>query len=232
MSARMLAIDLRRGPAPLLALAVLVLAGAPALGDAGGCVDAALSLREAMWLVFPCVLAAGVWRGGAARRRHVDEAIAVGALPAWRRAAVEGGSIGLAGAATLVLLGGALALGGCGLGDAGVGAVAVVAVLAAAFAGLALGRVASAPMGAPLALFAGLAVTATFGGWSPGGSDAMLLLPGVAENVTAAQLTGVAAAQVLWFAGLAVAGWLAASGRRLAAVAVVVAGLAAVPALG
>lgn len=232
MTARMLAVDLRRGPAPVLALAVLVLGGAPALSAPSACDDAAMSLRGAMWLVFPCVLAAGVWHGGAARRRDVEEAIVASALPAWRRAAVEGGAIGLTGAAMLLLLLGTLAMTGCGAGPASAAAVALLAVQAAAFTGLALGRFTAAPMAAPLTLFAGLVVTATVGGWSAGSSEAMLLLPGVAEDVTPGQLTArISVSQMLWFAGLAISGWLAASGWRLAAVACAVAGLAALMAL-
>ena len=60
--------------------------------------------------------------------------------------------------------------------------MAFLALGAAAFAGLALGRVAAAPMAAPLVLFAGLVVTSLFGGWSAASADTLLLLPGVAED--------------------------------------------------
>lgn len=227
MTARMLAVDLRRGPAPALGLAVLGLGGALVLG--GGC-DAVLSLRRAMWLVFPCVLAAGVWHGGSARRQDLDEAVTASALPAWRRSAVEGGSITVAGFAAFVLLLGAQALnGGCTsltASSSAAGVVAVLALAAAAFAGLAFGRVAAAPMAAPLVLFAGLVVTSVFGGWSAASGDALLLLPGVAEDATADQLTvRISVAQTLWFAGVAVSGWLCASRPRLAALAPAAAGL-------
>ena len=44
----------------------------------------------------------------------------------------------------------------------------------------------------------------------------MLLLPAVGEEATPDQLSGrIALAQMLWFAGLALAGWLAASRRGL-----------------
>jgi hypothetical protein len=227
MTARMLAVDLRRGPAPVLGLAVLGLGGALVLG--AGC-DAVFSLRRAMWLVFPCVLAAGVWHGGSARRRHLDEAVTASALPAWRRSAVEGGSITVAGFAAFVLLFGAQTLnGGCPAlttGSSAAGVVAVLALGAAAFAGLALGRVAAAAMAAPLVLFAGLVVTSLFGGWSAASADVLLLLPGVAEDAAADQLTvTISVAQMLWFAGLAVSGWLCASRPRLAGLAPAAAGL-------
>lgn len=233
MTARMLAVDLRRGPAPILGLAVLGLGGALALG--GGC-DAVLSLRRAMWLVFPCVLAAGVWHGGSARRRHVDEAITASALPAERRSAVEGGSITVAGFAAFVLLFGAQTLsGGCTAltaGSAAAGVVAFLALAAAAFAGLALGRIAAAPMAAPLVLFAGLVVTSLFGGWSVASADTLLLLPSVAEGGATDQLSvKLSVAQTLWFAGLAVSGWLCASRPRLTGLAPAAAGLVALWAL-
>ncbi len=203
-----LALDLRRGPAPVLALVVLGLGAAMVLPDE--CASAAVQLRRAMWLVFPCAFAAGVWHGGAARRRHVDETL--GALPAppWRRAAVEGGSLAVAAVAALVVL---LALtafsGGCGTGSLGAIVAGMLALPAAAFAGLALGRLAPAPMAAPLALFVALAVPSVFGGWAPGDGAARLVLPLVREDVTAADLTArISAGQALWFTGLAASGWL------------------------
>lgn len=221
---RPLLMDLRRGPAPLLALGVLVLAGAP---GASACQSAVLSLRDGLWLALPCVLAAGVWHGGAARRRGVDEALRSTPAPAQRRAAVEGGSLGLASASALALVLVALLAGGCASGPLSVGAVAVLAVAATGFAGLAIGRVFPAPMAAPLALFFTLVVASVFGGWTEESSKALLLLPTAGEGVTAAQLAGaVAAGQLLWFAGLGLAGWLAASGRWRAAALPAAAGLA------
>jgi len=246
VTARALALDLRRGPAPLIALAVLGLGGALVLSDPGGCdgrwPDAVLSLRGALGTALPCVLAAGVWHGGSPRRRGTDDAIAATALPAWRRSAVEGGSIGLAGLAAFVLLLGALTVaGGCTAGLSTASSVAALAasalaLQAAAFAGLALGRAAVAPMAAPLALFASLVVTMVLGGWSPKGADAMLLLPGVGEDVTVRQLTTrISIGQMLWFAGLAVSGWLCASRwparLRLAGLAPAAAGLVTLVAL-
>lgn len=243
MTARMLALDLRRGPAPLVALAVLVLGGAQALSAADACdgrwSGALFALRQdAVWLAFPCVLAAGVWRGGRAHRRMLDDALGATSLPAWRRAAVEGGSIGLAGlAAVVVLLGAVMASGGCTSGPgswaaAGSGAVTALSLLAAAFAGLALGRAATAPMATPLVLFLALAVTSVFGGWTAEDGRAMLLLPAVGEDATPDQLSGrIALAQMLWFAGLALAGWLAASRHGLAGLGAGVAGLVALLAL-
>lgn len=241
MTPRMLALDLRRGPAPVVALAILGLAGSLVLSAPDACdgrwSDAVLALRRTMWLVFPCVLAAGVWHGGRTSRRLLDDAIGASALPAWQRSAVEGGSIGLAGLAAFVLLFGALTVTGCTSGSltgsaAAAGVVTVLSLQAAAFAGLAIGRFAAAPMATPLVLFAGLAVTAIFGGWSEGSAQAMLLLPGVAEDVTAGQLTvRTSIAQMLWFAGLAVSGWLYASRWLLAGLAPAAAGLAALWAL-
>ena len=76
------------------------------------------------------------------------------------------------------------------------------------------------------------AATAVFGGWSAESARAMLLLPGVGEEVTARELTvRTSAAQMLWFAGLAVSGWLWASRLRLAGLAPAAAGLAALWAL-
>jgi hypothetical protein len=246
VTARMLALDLRRGPAPLLVLALLGLGGAGVLGDAGACdgqwPQAVLSLRQTLAIVVPCVLAAGVWHGGTARRRGVDEAIAAGARPAWQRTAIEGGSIGLAGLGAFVLLLGALTVGGgCTSGlptgtSAASAIVTVLALQAAAFAGLALGRLASAPMAAPLVLFGGLAVTMVLGGWSQGSGAATLVLPTVDEAVRAHELTvRISAGQILWFGGLAVSGWLSASRWPArfppARLAPAVAGLAALAAL-
>ena len=101
-----------------------------------------------------------------ARRRGVDEALRSTPAPAQRRAAVEGGSLGLASASALVLVLVALLAGGCTPGPLSVGAVAVFAVAAAGFTGLALGRVFPAPMAAPLALFLTLVVASVFGGWT------------------------------------------------------------------
>jgi hypothetical protein len=242
VTARMLALDLRRGPALVLLLALLGLGGALVLGDSAGCDGrwpaAVLSLRDSLGIVVPCVLAAGVWHGGSPRRRDVEGTIAATALPSWRRSAVEGGSIGLAGLAAFALLLVALtASGGCtsGLssgGSAAALAASVLAIQAAAFAGLALGRLAAAPMAAPLVLFAGLTVTMVLGGWAPGSGWAALALPALEEGVDAGQLTArTSIAQALWFAGVAVSGWLLASGRparfRPAALVPAAAGLAA-----
>jgi hypothetical protein len=231
MTARMLALDLRRGPAPLVALAVLGLALLAAGGCGGDWSEAVLALRDAAWLVVPCVFAAGVWRGGSARRRGVDEAIAATALPPWRSAALEGGAIGLAGAAAQLTLLGGLTAGGCTQGvsaeAAAVAFASVVALQAAAFTGLALGRLTATPMAAPLALFTALAVPAVLGGWTPGDSGALLLLPSLGEGVSANELTvRISAGQALWFAGLALTGWLSAS-RLPARLVPAAAGLAA-----
>jgi hypothetical protein len=246
MTTRMLAIDLRRGPAPVLALALLVLGGAQILGGSVDCgagwPDVALAVRDGMWLAFPCVLAAGVWRGGAARRRQLDGAIRAASLPRRRRSAVEGGSLGLAGIAALaLLLVTATAAGGCApdglrVDSAAAGLAGGAALVAAAFAGLALGRVAPAPLAAPLALFLALAVGSVFGGWAPGDDAAMLLLPGLGEGVGAGDLELRATmAQLCWFAGLAITGWLAAGAgsrrSRLTAPLPALAGLAALFAL-
>ena len=246
MTARMLALDLRRGPAPLVALAVLGLGGALVLGAPGGCggrwPEAVLSLRGVAWVVGACVLAAGVWRGGSARRYRLDDAMAASALPAWRRCAVEGCAIGLAGVAAAALLLAALTVtGGCTSGflAGSSGAVAfagALALVAAAFSGLALGAFAPAPMAAPLALLGALTVTSVLGEWSGESGSAMLLLPGVADDVTARELTlRTSAGQMLWFAGLAASGWLLASRFparfRLARLAPAAIGLAALAAL-
>jgi len=241
MTARMLALDLRRGPAPLVALVVLALGGMAALSAPDECQgawnEAVLALRDSMWLVLPCVLAAGIWHGGRARRRGLDDAVAAAALPPARRAAVEGASLGLAVLAVFVVLLVAVTAGGCTSGALGASAAAsalvtLVSLVAAAFVGLALGRTASSPMAAPLALFLVLAVTSVFGGWSPGDGRVMLILPGLGEDVTVADLTvRRSLGQLLWFAGLAVSGWLWASGRRLAGLAPAAAGAAALAAL-
>jgi hypothetical protein len=219
----MVALDLRRGPAALLALALVGLGVVLVLGTPADCdgrwPDAVISLRSSSaWLVIPCILAAGVWRGGSARRRHLSDVIGASSRPGWQRAAVEGGSIGLVGAATyLLLLTTVTATGGCTsalptASSAGVAVAGVLAIQAAAFAGLALGRLATGPMAAPLALFAGLSVTSVLGGWSGEGSEAMLLLPSLDDGVSPQQLSvRTSMGQTLWFAGLAVSGWLCAS---------------------
>jgi hypothetical protein len=246
MTARMLALDLRRGPAPLLVLTLLALGGLLVLGDSGGCEGrwpaAVILLRETLGIVLPFVLAAGVWHGGSPRRRGVEGTIAATALPSWRRAAVEGGSIGLGGLAAFALLLGVLTAGaGCtsGLSTGSSAAALVASVLAlqaGAFAGLAIGRLSPAPMTAPLVLFGGLAVTMVLGGWSPGAGWALLLLPGLDEAVTARHLTAeTSVAQALWFTGLAMSGWLWASRSparfRLVGVAPAAAGVAALAVL-
>jgi hypothetical protein len=226
MTARMVALDLRRGPAALLTLALLGLGGVLLLGTPVECdgrwPEAVISVRNnSAWLVIPAVLAAGVWRGGSARRRHLSDVIGASSRPGWQRAAVEGGSIGLVGAATYVLLLATVtATGDCtsALPTASSAAAAVAGVLAiqaAAFAGLALGRSAAAPMVAPLALFGAMSVTFVLGGWSGEGSDWMLLLPSLDEGIAAGQLSVRASlGQSLWFTGLAVAGWLWAARRH------------------
>jgi hypothetical protein len=246
MTARILAVDFRRGTASVLLLALLGLGGALVFSDSPGCDgrwgEGVLSLRQALGVLVPCVLAAGVWRGGSARRQGLDEAIAATPLPPWRSSAVEGGAIGLAGVGAFGLLLASLTVaGGCtadvsaGNAAAAIGA-SVLALQAAAFAGLALGRSLAAPMTAPLALFAGLVVTMVLGGWSPGSGWAMLLLPAVDEAVGLSGLSvSVSTAQMLWFAGLALSGWLLASrrpgGSRLVRLAPAAAGLAALVAL-
>ena len=234
MTARMLAIDFRRGPAPLLTILFLVLGGALISEAPGSCDGAMLSLRQAMWSVYPCVLAAAVWHGGAARRRRVLETVATSALPPWPRAAVEGGSIALAGLAAFAALAASLALTGCtgpiSAEAAAAGGVTAVSLLAAGFAGLALGRVFFVPMAAPLTLFLVLAVTSVFGGWTEDGSWAMLVLPGVGEDVHEVPLR-ISLAQALWFAGAALSGWLLASQRGPVAFVPAVVGLGALAAL-
>ena len=223
MTARMVALDLRRGPAALLTLALLGLGGVLLLGTPAECAgrwpEAVISLRNnSAWLVIPAVLAAGVWRGGSARRRHLSDVIGASSRPGWQRAAVEGGSIGLVGAATyLLLLATVTVASDCTsalptTSSAAAAVAGVLAIQAAAFAGLALGRSAAAPMVAPLALFGAMSVTFVLGGWSGEGSDAMLLLPSLDEGIAAGQLSVSASlGQTLWFAGLAVSGWLCAS---------------------
>ena len=247
MTARMLALDVRRGPALVLGIALLGLGAALLLSGSTQCdgrwAGAVLALRNEAWLLVPCVLAAGVWRGGSPRRRHVDETIGASAAPRWRRAAIEGGSLALAGSAVFVVLLALLTVsGGCTaavVDDRSLAAAlaGVVSVPAAAFAGLAIGRLATTPMAAPLTLFAALAVTAVVGaGWSSDSGGALLVLPALGEDLGIGQLaTTTSVAQLIWFVGLAVSGWLLASRSParlpILGLAPAAAGLAAVAAL-
>jgi hypothetical protein len=247
MTARVIALDLWRGPAGLLALALLGLGAVLLLGTPTRCdgqwAEAVTSLRSSgAWLAIPAILAAGVWRGGSAERRGLGDAIAASPRPGLQRAAVEGGTIALVGAgAYLVLLASVTVAEGCTgaltASSAAAATAGLLAIPAAAFAGLALGRAAAAPMAAPLALFAAVSVISVFGGWSGEEGDAMLLLPLLDDRVAADQV-GVASSvgQALWFTGLAVSGWMFASRWpsrwKITRLAPALAGLAALAALG
>ncbi|MFI0791498.1 hypothetical protein ACH4OY_02160 [Micromonospora rubida] len=248
---RVLRIELRRSAAPGVGLLLLAV-GTAYLGLSntytGRWAALAAEHRLGLVLLIPLALAGGAWYGRRERRQRVDELLATTPRPGAQRRLVAAGALAVTVLAAYLL---AFAVGAVRVapdatylppGLARTVAVGAVALVAAAWLGLALGRVLPQPVVAPAAavVAAGAMVAARMyvtGGFGDDLPRAVLLDPILdgADDFSAI-LGRVHAGQALWLVGLAAtaAGLLAAGRRHQVAFALVpalVGGALAVPLL-
>ncbi|MFD9190577.1 hypothetical protein ACFWCA_20380 [Streptomyces phaeochromogenes] len=195
------------------------------------------SMRGTAWIVLPVALAAGIWHGGRERRSEVSELFAatprprsVRLLPAFL---VIAGAVVLAEAAMVGWAGvlvSRYAPYGDGLQPAGL-AVGLLAAVAVTLLGLGVGRVASAPVAAPLGAVLLFLILSVSQDSRPANRlvDTVLPMLPVADDFHRV-LPSLSVAQGVWFAALGVTGVLlavAASTRaRVLALTPAVAGVA------
>ncbi|MFC4148716.1 hypothetical protein ACFO0M_20875 [Micromonospora mangrovi] len=217
---RALRVELRRGTAPLAAVAmfgagVWMLAVHP--DDwAGRWAGLANYLRMSLLILCALMIAAGAWQSGRERRRDIDELIASTPRPGWQPLAVAWLAVTVAGVAgLLVAFAGAAVLIARVATYAGGGwwwtlTVGVIALAAAAAVGVLVGRLVPLRVAAPiagLATYLGLAIVTywdgTPGAWlSPvyGGWAVYSRVPG---RVTALQAAWLVVLTVLLLAAAA-----------------------------
>ncbi|MFE9613526.1 hypothetical protein [Streptomyces sp. NPDC006012] len=197
------------------------------------------SMRGAAWIGLPVAFAAAIWHGGRERRAEVCELFAATPRPVPVRLApaflVIAGTVVLA-VAAMVAWAVALVTGHATYDDGqwplGL-AVGLLATVAVTLLGLGVGRVAAAPVAAPLgAVLLFLILTVSQG---RGGGQAHRLVDTVLPTLPVTDdfhrvLPSLTAAQGIWFAALGVTGVLlavaATTRARLLALAPAVAGLA------
>lgn len=214
---RILGIELRRSAAAGTAL-LLVLAGAILLYAAPkrwsvGWMALAMTQREYLVLLWPLALAAGAWQARREQRSKVAELFASTARPPAQRMVPTIGAMGFAvGGAYLAMaaVGAPWIIDTAGYLPAAVFAVAAVGVLAlvaAAWLGLAVGRLVPSPVTAPALAVAGLAFIFTFP-FAAGRREwlALVFSPmfGMGQYTDYQTVSGrVSAAQAIWLATLA-----------------------------
>ena len=234
---RVLGIELRRSAAPgaallLLAVGVVLLFFAEGIGFATGWMQLAMTQRLYLAVLWPLALAAGAWQARREHRSNVAELFASTPRP---RAHRTGPTLG---AMAVAMVSGYLATGViCGLWiiDTAeylpvqvfvVTAVGCLALIAAAWLGLAVGRLLPWPVIAPALSVAGLGLLLLIpGATRPRGWLALVFSPIYEMNMPAAYTTvpgRVSVAQAVWLAALAVTAVLlfASSGWRLRVAAV------------
>ncbi|RZU54068.1 hypothetical protein EV385_6005 [Krasilnikovia cinnamomea] len=232
---RVLRIELRRSVA-FGAVLTLLLGGAVLLYAApqrwsAGWMALAMTQRQYLVLLWPSALAAGAWQARREHRANVAELFASTARPPALRAlpvlgalaiAAAGGYLAAAAVAVPWIIDTASYLPAASFAVAAVG---VVSLVAAAWLGLALGRLLPSPFTAPAAAVAGMGLLLTIPAlfrdreWLT-----MLFSPmyGMGQYTDYQTVDGrVSAAQAIWLAALAVAGGLlvAAGNRRARLVA-------------
>ncbi|MET0417783.1 MAG: hypothetical protein ABW022_17385 [Actinoplanes sp.] len=242
---RVFAIELRRSAALGTALIVLVagvllLFFAEGIGFATGWMQLAMTQRLYLAVLWPLALAAGAWQASRERRANVAELFASTPRPRAHR------TVPTLGAMAAAVVAGYLAMGIAGglwiVGTAeylplsifAVTAVGALALIAAAWLGLAIGRLLPWPVTAPALGVAGLGLLLLIpGATRPRGWLALVFSPIYEMNMPDAYTTvpgRVSAAQAIWLGALAfTAVLLFASGSwrlRVAALLPVVAGAA------
>ncbi|MFE2757360.1 hypothetical protein ACFXGA_35720 [Actinosynnema sp. NPDC059335] len=248
---RILGIELRRTTALVLgALAVVALVGM--LGWGPSAKNSTAWTRQwttmAEWVRFMLVLAWPLTLGGGALQGLRDRRSGVGELfgstprPRAQRVAVTLGALAVALAAAYAVV---LAIGAAQvvsatdyfhLGWLPIALVGVVALVGAAALGMGLARLVPSPLTPPLLAIGGLALMSL--GTAPVAGEAfgwVLLLPSLPMPVTVyATVPGsVSAVQLVWFAGVALTGFVLVAARRrwLGVLPVLVAGVVVAPLL-
>ncbi|MCE6999435.1 hypothetical protein LZG04_32185 [Saccharothrix sp. S26] len=245
---RILGIELRRTTAVLLGLlVVLVMVGllewAPATKNSTAWTRQWTTLAEwvRFMLVFswPLTLAAGAMQGMRDRRSGVGELFASTPRP---RAHRVGWTLGALAVSLVVAYAVVLAVGAVRvvsatdyfhLGWMPVALVGVVALVGAAWLGAGLGRLLPSPLAPPVLAAGGFALMSLGLGQPGDGLPWSALLPSLPfpRSVFSSVAASLTAVQALWFAGVALAGFLLVALRRwwLGALPVLVAGVVAVP---
>ncbi len=206
-------VELRRGTAPVLVLALAVASGVLLWGRPdewhARWMGLAFTFRNDLVELVPIALAAGAWHGGRGRRTGVGELWATTARPRWQTGSPAVLALVLA---ALTAAAGLLAVGAVlvapGASWVGAGWIAVVATGLLALAGgvvlgVALGQAIGSTIGAPLVFLLSFLLLTFLNGNGTG--RAALLSPGLEPpSFDALQLTGRAVAvQLVWFAALA-----------------------------
>ncbi|NHC46981.1 hypothetical protein [Motilibacter aurantiacus] len=217
---RVLRIELRRSAAigaaaSLAALGSLAMYFAEGISFSTGWIQLAMTQRWYLALLWPLMLAAGAWQARREHRSNVGELFATTPRPVSQRVAPTLGAMAIAAVAGYLLMGVA---GAAWIFDTagylpaevfvvtGVGALALVA---AAWLGLAVGRLLPSPVTAPVLGVAGLGLLLMLPlATRPFGWLGLILSPAAEMNMPGDYATvpgEVSAAQSLWLAGLAVA---------------------------
>jgi hypothetical protein len=238
MTARILGIELRRSTA-LWAAALIAASGAFLLYATsppyGWWMELVIAQRQLLQVLWPLALGAGAWQARRERRSRIEELLATTPRPRWRRVA----PVAVAMAITVLVAYPAMLAAGLGhtssfagyfpAGVLPIAAVGALSLVAAAWLGLAVGRLLPSPLTPPLLAVAGFAVLAVMPSLLISDNDrvprAQLLLPslsgtGTPEFVTVAARANLA--QAIWLAALAATGLVAfAAARRRGRVAAI-----------
>lgn len=256
MIARILRIELRRGPALVIALLSVAVGTALLLsfreGFAGRWLQLAANVRTLLAVLWPLALAGGAWLGRREGRSGVGELLASTVRPRWQRVLPTAGAlVGTLVAAYLLvfLIGAAWVVPTAGyfpIDTLAVTAVGALSLVAAGCLGMAAGRAVPRVVTAPVLAVVGFAVAGLLPDWmmssasAAGGTvpRAVLLSPVFAGGLDDFQTlrASVHPVQAWWLAALAATGLLllGAVRRRAVALAVLPAALGAavaVPAL-
>ena len=242
---RIFGIELRRSAAlgsalMVLVIGVLLIFFAEGIGFAEGWMQLAMTQRLYLALLWPLALAAGAWQARREHRSNVTELFASTPRPTAQR------TVPTLGAMALAVVAGYLAVGLAGglwiistaeylpVAVLAVTAVGALALIAAAWLGLAIGRLLPGRATAPMLAVAGLGLLLTIpAATRPRGWLALVFSPIYEMNMPGAYATvpgRASAAQAIWLAALAGAAVLlfASTGWRIrvAALLPVVAGAA------
>ncbi|WP_089156264.1 hypothetical protein [Micromonospora sp. NBS 11-29] len=217
---RILALELRRSAAIgaggiLAVVGTLLLYFAEGIGFATGWMQLAMTQRLYLALLWPLALAAGAWQARREHRSDVEELFASTPRPRPLRTAPTLGALAIgvvSGYLAMAVAGGVWIVDTAGYLPAAVFTVAAVgalALIAAAWLGLAVGRLLPSPVTAPALAVAGLALLLLLPAMTrPRGWLALVFSPIYEMNMPDAYATvpgRVSAAQAVWLAALAVA---------------------------
>lgn len=217
--------ELRRGTAPVAAVATLVLGAlllhAEASQWGGRWMAFATAVRFSTLVLAPVAVALGVWQGGRERRRRLGELLASTPRPRWQPLVVAWASLTLGcwlGLLVVVAAGAVLVAPVATYAGGGwwwLLAVALVALAAATAGGLALGRVAPFWVAAPVAMI-GLYALQVYAHDTFGPRGLRWLTPILAVyDAWGHHLSGwIHLRQALWFGGVAATALVLAAARR------------------